>query len=131
MYSRQCWGANSSAKPECRCFNETALADASSKGRPTIKVLCPVTGWVGAAVSAFLLKIVIEQKLGARRLRASRLIPGSACIPRLGKGLLKNGHSNSAGYPVELVAWERLNNDGAIWTGLEQGDVHIYPEARF
>ena len=48
-----------------------------------------------------------------------------------GKEPSGNGRSNYAGYPVELVAWERLNNDGAIWTGLEQGDVHIYPEARF
>ena len=70
-YSRQCWGANSSAKPECRCLNDT-LQDSRSK-RPTIKVLCPVTGWVGGAVSAFLLKIVIEQKLGAFFAHAARV----------------------------------------------------------
>jgi hypothetical protein len=55
-------------------------------------------------------------------------VPELATI-RHGKGPSGNGRSNYAGYPVELVAWERLTEDQTLWPALHEGRVHIYPEA--
>ena len=58
----QCYDINSSfTKAACNCFGQPML-DGIRTEWPIIRVL--VSSWPGAAVNAFLLKIVIEEKLG-------------------------------------------------------------------
>jgi hypothetical protein len=61
MYGLDCFENGSSfVKPECNCFGGPKDSDFDS--RPTVKVVLGT--WATAALDAFLLKGVIEEKLG-------------------------------------------------------------------
>jgi hypothetical protein len=128
-YAAHCWAQNSTfTDPSCNCLNEAVHAKLGS--RPTIRVVIgswydPPSlllgsrsmGWLwdsflatvprlGAAVDSFLLKIVIEGRLGWP-------------VHLISDGLLEGIES-------------ALNLSGAasVYQALESGEAHIYPEVR-
>ena len=61
LYGVDCFEPGSSfAKPECNCFG--GVKDAEFDSRPTVKVVSGT--WATATISAFLLKVVLEEKIG-------------------------------------------------------------------
>jgi hypothetical protein len=68
IFQRSCWSANSSiTKKSCTCLpNDSPGHRKALSTRPTIRVLSPSSGaWTGGGIDAFLLKIVIEEIIGA------------------------------------------------------------------
>ena len=62
-YSTSCWAANSTTTSACNCFKASAHPALGSN--PTIRIWSPSKDWVAGAIDAFLLKFVIEEKMGA------------------------------------------------------------------
>lgn len=68
IFQRSCWSANSSiAKKSCACFpDDSPQHQKALSTRPTIRILSPSFGaWTAGGIDAFLLKIVIEEIMGA------------------------------------------------------------------
>ena len=62
-YAVYCYHTNTSFNnPACNCFGEP-MPDAMRTTRPTIRIL--VSSWPAAAIDAFLLKIIIEERFGS------------------------------------------------------------------
>ena len=58
-----CYNTNTSFNnPACNCFGEP-MPDAMRTTRPTIRIL--VSSWPAAAIDAFLLKIIVEERFGS------------------------------------------------------------------
>ena len=99
--SASCYPANSSFNvPACNCFGKSPHSEFNA--RPIIKVV--VGSWFGAQVTAFLLKIVIEEELGYPTLLLS---DGLVVVP---------GTSTLLAGPAD------------VWARLASGEVHINPE---
>ena len=62
-YSTSCWAANSTTTSACNCFN--ASENPALGSNPTIRIWSPSADWVAGAIDAFMLKFVIEEKMGA------------------------------------------------------------------
>jgi hypothetical protein len=70
IFELTCWSANSSiTKKSCSCFPDDSPEHRKALStRPTVRVLSPSGGaWTAGGIDAFVLKIVIEEIMGARR----------------------------------------------------------------
>ena len=87
-YATHCYGANTSFNdPSCNCFGKPRPKTVDSLAA----VVVVVGGWLGGAVDAWLLKLLIEEQLG----RPTELIPDADLFAKEGGvwGALKSGRA--------------------------------------